>query len=754
MTLVVADAHGRQVRDPSAATQQVVYQTPGWPQTIEWDAEQAITFGYYANVYVYRCVQIRATTFSRVPFRVGADPSKPQDHDPNHPLARLLSPPPGGPNPATSARSLWAWTLAQYLVTGRLCWELELGAAGQVVALWPLAAPYLKPIATTGGSAYFRAFEFGRSGEERTLPAERAFYHWRPKADDWRQPESVLQAARLDVSVAVMQDRYDYAFLRNDARPASVVVTRPFASEADERAFKYAWNSDYRGPENAGKTAFTSTDAENVAGSVVIETLGLSQRDAEFIKRYDAKLRAICVAFGTPLSKLGDASGRTFSNASEENRNWWEDTILPDLDDIADAVNIRFAGMLGPNVGFFDTSGVPALAPRRVSSDTDVARLTQSYVMTINEARAELHLPPVPDGDRFLTAEEIQALKASGPGATAGAAVGAPGLAREAPPAAQGATEPALPEPAPATPVPAPAPVRDVQRRAVQVIAAATSVEVLEHTWERTFRRLFARQEAATLARLQGKRARQAARAQRETANEIFDARFWRDKTEDESRVLYEQVVGAAGTQVATTFGVTFSLEAPRVQRYIEQRAKDLAGQVTDTTYEAIRQELVEGMQAGEGIPDLAKRIRRVFAHADTVRSVTIARTETISAYNGAAVSVAGDTSAAVLAGQEWVATGDHRTRPAHVEADGQVVPIGQPFAVGGDALQYPGDPAGRAGNTINCRCTVAFLTPEEMAARTVWVAHQHARAVLALVPPGPFDGRQVRAALELVATA
>ena len=50
--------------------------------------------------------------------------------------------------------------------------------------------------------------------------------------------------------------------------------------------------------------------------------------------------------------------------------------------------------------------------------------------------------------------------------------------------------------------------------------------------------------------------------------------------------------------------------------------------------------------------------------------------------------------------------------------ADGQVRGIGQQFNVGGALLAYPGDPNGPAEQTIQCRCTLALLTPEEMAER------------------------------------
>jgi hypothetical protein len=33
-----------------------------------------------------------------------------------------------------------------------------------------------------------------------------------------------------------------------------------------------------------------------------------------------------------------------------------------------------------------------------------------------------------------------------------------------------------------------------------------------------------------------------------------------------------------------------------------------------------------------------------------------------------------------------------------------------QPFIVGGEALQFPGDPAGSPEMVINCRCGTSFL--------------------------------------------
>lgn len=59
---------------------------------------------------------------------------------------------------------------------------------------------------------------------------------------------------------------------------------------------------------------------------------------------------------------------------------------------------------------------------------------------------------------------------------------------------------------------------------------------------------------------------------------------------------------------------------------------------------------------------------------------------------------------------REWMSSTDDRTRDEHSEANGQVVGINEPFVVGGEQLMYPGDPAGSAWNTINCRCTTKTI--------------------------------------------
>ena len=49
-----------------------------------------------------------------------------------------------------------------------------------------------------------------------------------------------------------------------------------------------------------------------------------------------------------------------------------------------------------------------------------------------------------------------------------------------------------------------------------------------------------------------------------------------------------------------------------------------------------------------------------------------------------------------------------------HLVMNGVKVDANKPFFVGGEEMQYPGDPSGMSGNIINCRCKVVYTIKED----------------------------------------
>ena len=493
-----------QLRDPRAATITTVTGSASRfnSRTDQWNAESAIANALYANVYIYACARARAQDLSTLPIRVGADPDKPKDFDPKHPLAKLLGPAPGGPTMNISARRLIAWSLIQYDVTGRVVWEIAPPVTkrrdGVPFELWPIPASYIKPVESTSGGEWFSSFDYtNKAHQKRSLQPDQVMYHWRPHASDWRKPESLLEAANLNVSIAVMQDRYDFAFLVNDARPAAVVVHEEFSQKRERDGFRRQFLEQHRGPDNAGKVAFVeaSRDGALPKDSLLIQQLGLSQRDGEFINRMENQIRAICVAFNTPLSRLADSSRRTYSNAEVEAKHYWRTGVYPAGVEFCEAMNIQLMPMLGDssNVCWFDTTGVPELDPPRRFAVGDIPDLLEARVLNRNEARTSIELAEIgPEGDEFEERE---------------------GVVEQPEPA-----EPAEPVERQVAPVSATS-AREADAR---LTAAAIDVAgILTSTHESVLESC----RAALVRRAQGKRGRQAAKA--ESAAALFDGTYW-----------------------------------------------------------------------------------------------------------------------------------------------------------------------------------------------------------------------------------
>jgi hypothetical protein len=148
--------------------------------------------------------------------------------------------------------------------------------------------------------------------------------------------------------------------------------------------------------------------------------------------------------------------------------------------------------------------------------------------------------------------------------------------------------------------------------------------------------------------------------------------------------------------------GFTFHLRDPELQREILRRGEKIKGQVTDTMLSDFR-DMMSQQFYKEGLPpeQLELEIEKLFPTTYKNRALTIAQTETSIAYgvtNHEAMLRNG------VDGHEWLTRGSN-PREAHIAANGQVRPIDKPFIVGGERLMHPADPAGSAGNIINCHC-------------------------------------------------
>jgi len=103
--------------------------------------------------------------------------------------------------------------------------------------------------------------------------------------------------------------------------------------------------------------------------------------------------------------------------------------------------------------------------------------------------------------------------------------------------------------------------------------------------------------------------------------------------------------------------GISFDVENPEVKKWLEKYTFMFSEKLEEVNVEKLRRELIEGLEKGEGIPGLTKRVNETYDNWYKYRSESIARTEVIRASNRAALEVYKQSG--VVKKKIWLANAD-----------------------------------------------------------------------------------------------
>lgn len=217
--------------------------------------------------------------------------------------------------------------------------------------------------------------------------------------------------------------------------------------------------------------------------------------------------------------------------------------------------------------------------------------------------------------------------------------------------------------------------------------------------------------------------------------NEVTIPRDFQSEIEDAYRQMIVAATTAFGVRIwqqGKSLGLDLERKEDFAQTMLMEAMKYLArevireriGGVVMTTRQNVIRAIARGFVEGLGQDDIADMIMEQAPQISETRAKTIARTEVHGAANYGAWQAA--KRAGVAYQKEWLSAQDLRTRSFeagddwdHLSYDGTKAGMDETFAFQSsegeaDALMYPGDPSGKAGNVINCRCTLAFTVDLE----------------------------------------
>lgn len=661
-----------------------------WHDNSQQDFE-TLEKAFIVNPFVNRCINVIADTFADLPIKVYREvqtkAGTEREEIADHPLAELL----WAPAPRMSASYFKKSIASALALDGEAIIFAENGSGGkdlrpvEIKRLQILKSRFVKEVKFTQ-AGLVKSYVYRQSGGEIEIPAEFITHPKNVNPDDDGRGLSAIKVLQNPVLLKYYQDKHNInTFERGTIPPMALVYQGESAlTEAQRKANQEAWKKKYSGIANAGEVP--------ILDLFKIETFGVTAKDGEFVKLGEATRGDILCVLGVPPILAAVFEFANYANSSQQLRLFYEYTIQPMATIICDAFNSQLLPVwFGNEKGLYiepDYSEVEVL-----QDDKEIrARVHQIYVqsgvMTPNEVRDDLALPPM-DG-----ADELRAPAANPLDGLLG--IGGRKTKATLPPS-----------------------------RLDQWKSFDRDLRIREESMRKVMARFFVDQGKRLAANLTGlgvlagispthytvESEMTIGTVRQVDQGDLF--KIFNQELEDAElrRVMspvIESVIEEFGRDALSLIsgGVAFNAQDPRISAYLSQKIMRLA-RINRTTEDILRELLVGSAADNATVAETARRIRDTFDFMgqgdefQQARAETVARTETASAGNFAQME--GFRQSGVVKAKEWLSSRDAFVRDTHAMLDSEQVPLDQPFSNGLMAPAIDGPPE----EVINCRCTV-----------------------------------------------
>lgn len=305
-----------------------------------------------------------------------------------HPLLRLLD----SPNPFWSRSDLWRATETYLSLWGAAFWGLERDEHGSIAEIWPLRPDKMRVI--PDAERYIRGFVYMGTGSELVpyLPDDVVWMRYFNPLDEYAGLSPVAPL-RQSADMGMDALRANRKLLQNDSTPGLIIEMEGVPTDDEVSEFYARWESRFQGVDKTRRPAL-------LGPGMRASNLGFSPRDMEYIESLRWSLEDVSRVFGVPKVMIGDLENTTFSNFNTARRLFWEDTVTAQLAFYTEALQHHLLPHFGDDslTVEFDLSGVDALK----ESEENKAKRRNIYVkagiMTVDEVRREMNLPPIVDG--------------------------------------------------------------------------------------------------------------------------------------------------------------------------------------------------------------------------------------------------------------------------------------------------------------------------------------------------------------------
>jgi len=579
--------------------------------------EQNAVEGYLRNSTVFRCINLIAQGSSAIPWILYKENNGEVEEVDEHPANKFLD----KANPKQSFNKFIEVLISHLFLSGN-AYILAVGPEKKPPTELYLLRPDCVSLKIERGEVV--EYNYSSQAGNFIYPPERILHlKFFSPLDDYLGASPISPLA-LFVDHKNEGMKWNLSLLLRGARPSGALISQQSLTD-DQRKHLQAIINEYSGPEGAGRILL-------LTGAFDWKEIGLSNKDLDWLQAIKLDTREIALTLGVPPQLIGDSENLTYSNYQEARRSLYQETILPLMKYIVSEFNYWLLGSLYKDDTLYfemDLDEIEALRENRKDLWEQGINGFKAGVLTINEARELL-------GYGKFNSREADMLYL------------------------------------PLTVYPISESQGKMGRKSFYL-----SEDKIIQNWERKNRsiwqpfekrwitelkKVFNEQEEDVLKSLGVKQV-------------AFDMAKWNKRLAQIAIPLLNNIAEEGFKDAMGDLGINVNYEQHRskVLEWVEKEAGTQIKGINETTLSNVRSAIEEGINNGEDMKQIAKRVKGVFDEASDVRAKMIARTETIRGYRKGNL-VLYDASG-VKVGQWWTAL-DERTCEECMGLHGKEFPI------------------------------------------------------------------------------
>lgn len=558
----------------------------------------------------------------------------------DHPFLDLLK----SVNPMENSFELWEKTSIFLDTMGNCYWYFVKNQAGLPGQIWILMAQFTKVVPDGDTESYI----YQPKQKVIKLSSDEVVHYKYPSLTSLYYGYSPMQAGAYSVDSDRYQKEFEVNLFKHGALPGVVLETeRTLGDEAYDR-LDNRWNDVYAGVKRAGKTAILEEGLK-------AKKLGLDPQELSFMEGRKLTREEILCIYGVPLTMLGFGELTNRSTAESLEYAFMKGTILPKLTRIQEKINEQVMPVYDEKIfAQFDNP-----IPRDIETERKERETNLKWgVTTINEERKSLGLAETDWGKRPYMPLNLMPV---------------------------GAGEAVLDEEGKG---------QKVNRDKVYFDMWMDKESKREREFQKGLRTFFRKQGEEIKRNLED------VLGKKDIEEYIL---FDMDKANIElTRVSRGQMTEALKDGVVLAVeeaGLTISVDVvvEQNQEWINNRLETFVQGVNGESAKKMAEQLRLGLNAGENIKELSKRVDKYYDYNEKYRSMRIARTESAEAMGEGIMQGYREGG---ITYKRWLTQSG--CCELCDEMDGKIVEIESSFgedAFGGEAIHPPIHP--------NCRCTI-----------------------------------------------